>query len=121
MLDVLKISRLGEVTADGYQRIDVDPADLYPSTIAHIVDVLKSGASVSGPLASELAAARDLPDQAWADALIARRDFDDSQTLEIDQRRQALEIARRWYTEMLHQAIGRPISIRITKNLHFKL
>lgn len=120
MLDVLKISRLGEVNADGYQLVAVDPADLYPAAIAHVVEVMKSGASVSGPLAIELAAARALPDDAWANALIARSDFDDSQTLEIDQRRQALEIARRWYTEMLHQAIGAPISIRITRNLDYK-
>lgn len=121
MLDVLKISRLGELGEDGYQAVEVDPADLYPKTIAHIVGLVNSDAQVSGPLAIELASARALPAEAWADALIARSDFDDSQISELDQRRQALEIARRWYTEMLHQAIGGPISIRITRDLDYKL
>jgi hypothetical protein len=43
MFDVLQHVVIGDVTPDGYRAVEVEPANLYPSTIRRIVAVLAQG------------------------------------------------------------------------------
>lgn len=113
MLNVFSAARIGDVSEDGYVQAEVDPADLYPATIAHIRDRLATSSIPDGALRQEYDAARRVPDAAWDAALSPGAGNPD--------RADALEIARRWFTEVLHQAVGRPMRLRITRDLTYKL
>lgn len=118
MLDVFSIARVGDLTADGYRQVVADPADLYPAAIAHIRSRLQTASVPDGALRQEWDTALTLPTDAWEAALV------DGSALvgpAREARAAALECARRWFTEVLHQAIGGPMQLKITKDLTYKL
>lgn len=113
MLNVFAAARIGETTEDGYVQVEVDPADMYPATIAHIRSRIASSSVPDGALKQEYDAAKLVPESAWDMALVPDAGNPD--------RAAALEIARRWFTEVLHQAVGAPMRLRITRDLTYKL
>lgn len=80
-----------------------NPAELYPAAIAHIQDRLAAGDPGDGIIRSQYyPAAAVLPPRAWELALTPRAEVS---AKDIELRAQALEIARRWFTELLHRAL----------------
>lgn len=119
MLNVLSVARVGDLNEAGYRAVEVDPADLYPQTIAHIRQRLLTESAPDGALRQEWDQALTLPRDAWDLALVAATD--DMPAPDRAARAAALEIARRWFTEVLHQAIGGAMQLRITRDLTYKL
>lgn len=111
MLNVFASARHNGALPDGYESYTIAPADLYPPTIAHIRAVLASGSAPDGALRQEYDQAVTIPDAAWDAALDGSAH---------PQRAAALTIARRWYTESLHRAVGGPIHLHITRDLAYK-
>lgn len=118
MLDVFSIARVGDQVEGGYRPVEVDPADLYPATIAHIRGRLATASVPDGALKQEWDQALSIPTDAWEAALVDGSALTGSAR---EQRAAALEIARRWFTEVLHQAIGGPMQLKITRDLTYKL
>jgi hypothetical protein len=121
----------------------VDPAAMYPAVIGHIQDVLESGRAMGPHMATHLTDARRLPREAWHLALIPKGQLSDEQralspdfvpTLVAGDdtlqrlgggellRAIALEVARRWFTAVLHAAVGNaPMNIHIIKDEDWRL
>ena len=118
MLNPLTIARVGDLDAAGYRAVEADPADLYPQTIAHIRQRLAANSAPDGALKQEWDAALQIPQAAWEVALLPKGQVNESAHA---LRAAALEIARRWFTEVLHQAVGGPVALRITRDLTYKL
>lgn len=100
-----------------YTWFAVQPAELYPATLAHIQKVLE-GQRPPDPLGMYFDAARRLAPAAWAAAELERA------ACPVDLlavRAEALEIARLWFTEMLHQAAAGPIGLHILKDERYRL
>jgi hypothetical protein len=96
----------------------VDPNDLYPAALAHVHTALGFD-KPDGALAQEWDAGQMLPPDIWARAAReSREDFDDEG---LAARAAALEIARRWFTELLHKANGQPIGLHIEKDERWRL
>lgn len=94
-----------------------NPADLYPAALAEVVRVVQTAERPSGALGLLYDRAQVLqtidPD-AYKRALTGKPG--DSG------RAEALEIARLWFTELLHAAIDHaPMGLHITKDEHYKL
>ena len=119
MLNVLELAKVGELTDDGYVSVRVEPHKIYPPTIAHIMGVLESASPPDGALRQEYDAALALPDEAWDYALAGAETADIDNAREL--RAQALEIARRWFTEMLHRAVGAPMHLHILRDERYTL
>lgn len=126
MLDPLSIA-IEETRANdqGYVWYAVDPNEMYPETMEHILGVLSSAEprnQVTTNLlqytfrAMALSAAEP---SAWGWALQPRASFTDARM--IGMRAEALEIARLWFTEMLHAANNVPIGVHILKDERWKL
>ena len=96
----------------------VETGTAYPATVAHILDVLEKEVQQQGYLNTLLGAARQLPAEAWDHALLAKDQVAEDQ---LTARAQALDITRKWFTEMLHTAVGGPIGVHLTKNLTYKI
>lgn len=80
-----------------------NPTDLYPAAIAYIQSQLAEGKQGDGIIRSQYyPAAAALPVRAWQLALMPRSEVS---AKEIEVRAQALEIARLWFTELLHRAL----------------
>lgn len=115
----------------------VHPAVVYPKTIERIQEVLANGGlpqelvenhapeevDPRGVARLYLSDARKVPAEGWGLALRDRSEFnyqDDPEKL--DARAQALEVARRWFTQALHTANdGKPIGVHILRDLRFRL
>lgn len=127
MLDLFAIAKQVEPTQEGYDlRFEVDPDVLYPAALAHVVAALgrqrpaeplgqlwDRGHAIAPDLAEVLAWAKTPRDQFQG--------ADDAAM--INARAQLLEVARLWFTELLHQAVGgAPMNVRILKGSgHWRL
>ena len=114
------------------------PEIIYPAVIARIREVLKSGefpnelVDLNSPAESDprgvartyLAQAKELPSEAWKWALQEHdRFYKNYLSTEIAMRRQALDIARRWFTQALHVqhgGDGTPMGVHWTNNPAFR-
>lgn len=124
MLDPLTIAQPIE-SVGGRQSFEVAPATLYPAMVAHIRGGLTAGPY--GLFADEdvqagyVAQAIALPVEAWD---LALQPATEAMPLADRQlRAEALRIARKWFQERLHQAIGgngTPLFLRITKDTDYK-
>lgn len=117
----------------GYNWYAVDPAVVYPETVKRILDVLQSGelpqelVDDKAPVEIDprsvarqyLAEARSMPEKAWEWSLTDRTEFKDPE--QITARAAALELARRWFTQALHVAVGGSLGVHILKDERFKL
>jgi len=127
MLDLFAIAKQVEPTQEGYDlRFEVDPDVLYPAALEHVVAALgrqrpaeplgqlwDAGQALKPVLADVLTWTKTPRDQfQGADdaAMIAAR-------------ARLIEIARLWFTELLHQAVGgAPMNVRILKGSgHWRL
>ena len=118
MLNVFEIAVRVDPTNEGFEnRFDIDPAKMYPATIAHIVGVLEKQAMPDGALQQEYPKAAALPAAAWEAALVSK---DECTPEEIGVRAEALQIARRWFTEMLHRAVGGSLNPHFTKDEKYR-
>lgn len=97
-----------------------DPSELYPAAIAHVRRIVEQELLPNHPALEQLyLQAKALPAEAWDLALL---DKDNVEEALYEIRAAALEIARQWATELLHQLIGGgPMAIKIPKDLRFRL
>lgn len=117
--------------ADGYNVFEIDPAEVYPAVIAHIVEVV-SGAEEPTELVdvnptfgvdpylaarSYTSKAKALPASAFDLALVDRDDVSDA---DVELRAAALELARLWFTRALKN-LKAPVFIRIKNRPAFRL
>lgn len=83
---------------------NVDPATMYPAMIEFVQAQLAEGKQGDGIIRSQYyPAAQALPAEAWALALMPRDEV--TRKADIEARANALEIARLWFTELLHRAL----------------
>jgi hypothetical protein len=86
--------------------------DALPATVAEITRRLQLDLPPTGALLQEYATARRLPAEAWEYALRPERKTPAEGQAP---RAVAMNTARRWFTEQLHQEIGgRPMAVRWT-------
>ena len=98
MLDVFAIAKKVEPTQAGYDlRFEIDPDKLYPAALAHVAEAIDR-ARPPEPLGQLWDAGRLVGAQAFADAVTGKPGD--------RARAAALEVARLWFTELLHQAVG---------------
>lgn len=97
-----------------------NPAELYPQAITHVRRIVEEQLIPSHPALQQLyEEAKALPAEAWDLALL---DKDEVEAALHSIRAAALEIARQWATELLHQLIGGgPMAIKILKDLRYRL
>lgn len=126
--DVLNFCTMVELE-DGRFRVTVDPADLYPETIARIQEVLAwtDNHPPTEPLilnsAEEpmLPAARNINPGDWTLALTPRVQFADGDARLVG-RAQALETALGWFMRSIRLAMaGKSYDTTITRDDDFKL
>ena len=108
----------------------VDPAKVYPKTIAEIKRVLEqeelppryiqSGGEIrDNPLLRLFRMAKEVPVQAWDHALEPGDTYPPKAR---EQRRKALELARLWFTEVLHQETDyAPMGVHVLKDERYRL
>jgi hypothetical protein len=81
-----------------------NPNALYPAAIEYIQDQLDKERYGDGVIRSQYyPTAAALPAKAWSLAMIPRDEV--TETTEVELRAQALELARVWFTELLHRAL----------------
>jgi hypothetical protein len=124
---VSKEDRDNVINRDYYE---VVPKKVYPATIKEITRRLaleepparfvQAGGEIrDNPLRDLFIRAGALPPQAWDHALAARENFPPRAR---EARAEALEIARLWFTEVLHQQIDyAPLGVHILKDEAFRL
>lgn len=106
MLDVFAIAKPEARADQDYAWFAVDPDALYPATLAHVAGALEHPRPAE-PLGQLWDRGKKVGAKAFADAP-AGKPGDPA-------RAEALEVARLWFTEMLHQAVGRPLGLHIAK------
>lgn len=83
---------------------EIEPGVLYPAAVEHIKECLAQNIRGDGVIKDVyFPQAQALPAEAFALALTPRGDVDAG---DLETRAQALELARVWFTEMLHRAVG---------------
>lgn len=117
-MNVMEIAR-PEKRDDGRLGFVVEPGEMYPATVDHIVTRLKVQARPGGALTVLYDQASQLPVEAWQWAL---RPLADCPAGAREARAEALEIARLWFTETLHQAVSQQaIGLHILKDETYRL
>ena len=112
MLNVFDVSTRNPEREDGYVSYDINPDTMFPTTVTHIQDAL-TFARPDSALGRLWDKAKERDEDAWTWALAPRGDVAGEHAR--SERDLALEIARLWFTEMLHQATGAPIRVHILK------
>lgn len=108
----------------------VNPHEIYPATIERIQEVLQTGqapelvdptsTAPNGVESLYIQEARSIPESAWRWALEDRGNFTDPKTIAL--RAQALDLARRWYTQALHvQVAGQSMGLHISGDSRYRL
>lgn len=107
----------------------IAPAALYEASIAHLRAALADGRpprrmvivddeEIDNALRPIFDEARGIPPHAWDLALAPADGLDPADR---EQRRRALDVARRWFTEWLHQQLDyAPLGLHITKDERFR-
>ena len=106
MLDVFKIATPEEREDTDYAWFRVDPDQLYPAALTHVAGALAQPRPAE-PLGQLWDRGQAVGVQAFQEAPLGRPGS--------LPRAEALEVARLWFTEMLHQAAGAPIGVHILK------
>lgn len=122
MLNVFEIAEIE--TRPGADRpwFRVAPAELYPTVLRHVADVVANGTRPPEPLGVLFDRANELPYNAFTE--LATLPFGDK--IKNDEalrwtRAQALEIGRLWFTEILQTAVGGAIGLHILKDEDWRL
>ncbi len=119
-MDLEKLTTEVKPLGPGARRFEVKPSEMYPAAIADLRATLESGRAVSGALAMYKGKAQSVDVEAWGLALLPRGDVTSS--VAIRARAVALELARLWFTESLHQSIDHaPMELRILKDGDWRL
>jgi hypothetical protein len=108
---------------DGVKGFEVSPAVMYPAMVTEVKAALKEGKGPAkfldtegtpNPLRMYYDDAKQIGSEAFDLALVP---YDSATGLSADdksKRNAALECARKWFTELLHQSIGgKPMGLRI--------
>lgn len=102
------------------RRFEVEPSEIYPAAVTDLLLALEEGRAVAGALAMYKAQARQVDTETWELAMLPR----DSVTspVAVAARATALELARLWFTETLHQSIDHvSMELCILKNADWRL
>lgn len=104
----------------GAVRFVVKPGQMYPAAVADLQDAVESKRSVEGTLLKMyLETAARLPDRAWDVALVPRAQVRNG---DVEMRRGVLELARMWFTELLHRSVDNvPMELKILKDVDWRL
>lgn len=97
----------------GWRRFEVQPSEMYPAALADLQDAIRENRAVGSALSIYQGQARGLGQEAWELALVPRDQV--TSRAAITSRAQALELARLWFTEHLHQSIDSALELRILK------
>lgn len=103
MLDVFAIAFQVEPKPGEEYRLEADPSHLYPATILHIQEVLKGGNRPDSVLATYYDEALKLTGEDWKVALLP---VDQCPEKMLNRRALVLELARLWFTELVHVNCG---------------
>jgi hypothetical protein len=119
-MNVLQYAALEEREGDDRSWFSVQPGEVYPAALEELADAVQSGqAPKDPPLASLYARAAALGPEGLRLGTEPRDALPDEL---VPVRAEALEIARLWFTEQLHQAVeGRPIGLHIARDDAWKL
>lgn len=102
------------------RRFQVKPSAMYPAALADLQDALETNRTVSTALETYKAQAAQLDPEAWGLALTVRGELTSRAALLA--RSGALELARLWFTESLHQFIDHGLlEIHILKDEDWRL
>jgi hypothetical protein len=108
----------------------VDPGEFYPATVAAIKAQLETGKTPpryiqaggeirQNPLVELYQRATKVPEQSWDHALEPGDNYPPKARAN---RREALEVARLWFTETLHQQLDyAPLGLHILKDERYRL
>ena len=113
--------REGEVAPENTRQwFVVEPAQLYPAAVADLIEVVEAGRQPSHPaLIAPYHQARALGAGGLKTALVPRHKCPPD---DLALRAEALEVARLWFTEKLHQAIDNaPMGLHIVKDEAYRL
>jgi len=130
---VLKYCQVEKRNDPAYKWYAFDPAVIYPETILRILAVIESGEIPEELVDNQAApgvdprsvafayanAAKELPAEGWHYALTDRDQFIDPQQITV--RANALTLARRWFTQALHCAVGQAVGVHIYKDDKYRL
>jgi hypothetical protein len=142
-VDLEKLTTEVKAVQPRARRFEVEPSEMYPAALADVQVALEENRAVSGALvlykhrATQLAVeavaswqenddfiltrtVKHVDTKAWELALLPRDSITDARAVEI--RAEALEIARLWFTERLHQFINHaPMELHILKDDDWRL
>jgi len=109
-----------EAIQPGARRFEVEPSEMYPAVLADLQNAVENNRAVSTALGTYKAQGAQLDPEAWELALVPRGELTSQAALAA--RSQALELARLWFTERLHQHIDHaPLELRILRNADWRL
>lgn len=119
-MDILKHAK-NKGEQDGYTVYEVEPKTIYKAMQKYAQDLIKNDAPM-GDIPSRqrryYSALRD--NQGGLDLVsVARNEV--TKKADIDNRADALETLRHWFTYLIKEANGGPVGIRITKDEAFRL
>lgn len=116
-MNLIDIARpVPDPTGEGRMGFEVDAGTLYPRAVDDLKECVEyCQAPVEGsPLLTYYRQARLLNDSAWEVAMGPKPEGDG---FERQTRATVLELARLWFTELLHESIGHvPMYLRIVKD-----
>lgn len=102
------------------RRFQVKPSMMYPAALADLQDALETNRTVSTALETYKVQGAQLDPEAWGLALTVRGELTSRAALLA--RSRALELARLWFTEHLHQLIDHGLlEIHILKDEDWRL
>ena len=115
-----------ETALGKYDSFDAEPSIIYPAAIAELTDLLAHPEKRSNTESERfyLRKAERLPEEAWALVDWDASPVNGASELKPDDlvlRAKALEIARLYFTAMLHQQHGSSIHLHILKDPKYKL
>lgn len=119
-MDLEKLTTEVEAIQPGARRFEVKPSKMYPAAIADLRAALEENRAVSGALVMYKGQAGRVDAEAWGLALMSRESM--TSQAAIATRMIALDLARLWFTEYLHQSINHaPLELRILKDDDWRL
>lgn len=104
----------------GARRFEIEPSEMYPVVLTDLQNAVKTNRVVSAALETYKTQAAQLDPEAWKLATVPRGELSSPAALIV--RSRALELARRWFTEHLHQFIDHaPLELHILKDKDWRL
>lgn len=120
MMQLDELTTEVEAAQSDARRFEVEPSEMYPAALDDLRREADSSWFVSTARETYKQQAAQLPEEAWELALVPRGEVSSHAALVV--RSQALELARLWFTECLHQHIDyAPLELRILGDADWRL